>query len=89
MNKKLLRDLERHARSQYFDASDPDRSDLGTLDAARLVHVRIGENGTLYVSRLTEAGYRALGFVPCPGEAHSNPNIDHCHTCKPRWGWVR
>jgi hypothetical protein len=27
-------------------------------------------------------------LVPCPGEAHSNPWIDHCGHCAPRWGQV-
>lgn len=25
---------------------------------------------------------------PCNGEAHSNPHIDHCMVCLPRWGVV-
>jgi hypothetical protein len=24
----------------------------------------------------------------CPGEAHSNPHIDNCGSCAPRWGLV-
>lgn len=27
-------------------------------------------------------------FVPCDGEAHSNPHIDHCSLCAPHWGVV-
>lgn len=27
-------------------------------------------------------------LVPCPGEAHSNPFIDNCSLCAPRWGQV-
>ena len=27
-------------------------------------------------------------LVPCDGEAHSNPYIDNCHRCMPRWGLV-
>jgi hypothetical protein len=26
--------------------------------------------------------------VPCTGDAHSNPHIDHCMVCLPRWGVV-
>lgn len=26
------------------------------------------------------------GLVPCNGEAHSNPYIDNCMVCAPRWG---
>jgi hypothetical protein len=29
-----------------------------------------------------------IGEQACPGEAHANPLIDHCHTCAPRWGVV-
>jgi hypothetical protein len=25
-------------------------------------------------------------FIPCTGEAHGNPYIDHCMLCAPRWG---
>jgi hypothetical protein len=24
----------------------------------------------------------------CEGEAHSNPFIDNCGVCMPRWGWA-
>lgn len=27
-------------------------------------------------------------LVPCTGAAHSNPHIDNCGICAPRWGWV-
>lgn len=27
-------------------------------------------------------------LIPCPGEAHGNPNIDHCTICAPRWNQV-
>lgn len=27
-------------------------------------------------------------FDPCHGSAHSNPHIDNCSICAPRWGWV-
>lgn len=29
-----------------------------------------------------------LHAVPCPGEAHQNPLIDHCGLCTPLWGHV-
>jgi hypothetical protein len=29
---------------------------------------------------------KALGDMPCPGQAHSNPWIDNCLLCAPRWG---
>lgn len=25
---------------------------------------------------------------PCRGEAHSNPHIDNCGVCAPRWGFT-
>ncbi len=28
------------------------------------------------------------GDVKCPGDAHSNPYIDNCMICAPRWGIV-
>jgi hypothetical protein len=38
------------------------------------------------------AGILRAHFVvaerPCRGEAHSNPHIDHCSICAPRWGVV-
>jgi len=34
----------------------------------------------------TEAGIRLPR--PCPGEAHENPNIDHCSLCMPDWGII-
>ena len=27
-------------------------------------------------------------LVPCDGSAHSEPNIDHCGVCAPRWAVV-
>lgn len=27
-------------------------------------------------------------LLPCRGEAHENPHVDHCMLCAPRWGWV-
>lgn len=27
-------------------------------------------------------------MLPCTGEAHSNPHIDNCTLCAPRWGKV-
>ena len=27
-------------------------------------------------------------LVPCPGAAHSNPHIDNCSICAPKWGQV-
>ena len=35
--------------------------------------------------------FKAYGLTiprPCTGEAHSNPYIDNCGVCMPRWGWV-
>jgi hypothetical protein len=27
-------------------------------------------------------------MLPCPGDAHSNPYIDNCMICAPRWGEI-
>jgi hypothetical protein len=27
-------------------------------------------------------------LIPCDGEAHRNPFVDHCGQCAPRWGQV-
>ncbi len=35
--------------------------------------------------RPPRAGYK---LMECDGEAHSNPYIDHCLRCAPRWGWI-
>jgi hypothetical protein len=38
---------------------------------------------------LCDACAKEQGFlVPCHGEAHSNPFIDNCGVCMPRWGLV-
>jgi hypothetical protein len=40
--------------------------------------------------RLTDA-LAFYGIAPlgrCEGEAHSNPFIDNCHRCAPRWGFI-
>lgn len=34
-----------------------------------------------------EAFY-GLVTTACPGDAHSNPYIDTCLTCAPRWGFI-
>lgn len=38
------------------------------------------------IRALQEADVEPL--EPCQGEAHSNPFIDNCHRCAPRWGFV-
>jgi hypothetical protein len=32
--------------------------------------------------------YEIKPIVKCLGEAHSNPHIDSCGSCMPRWGWA-
>lgn len=40
-------------------------------------------------ARKSEYQRKATGrMIPCSGEAHSNPFIDHCMQCAPRWGTV-
>jgi hypothetical protein len=31
--------------------------------------------------------YGIAPIYKCLGEAHSNPFIDNCGSCMPRWGW--
>jgi hypothetical protein len=38
-----------------------------------------------------ERAFEAYGVAPlerCNGEAHSNPHIDNCGVCMPRWGVI-
>ena len=53
--------------------------------ASGLLEHRLEEKG-----ELTSEGARLIGmhFVPCTGAAHSNPHIDNCMCCAPRWGQV-
>lgn len=37
---------------------------------------------------VAHAGPPLPPLKPCPGGAHSNPYIDNCSTCAPRWGLV-
>jgi len=30
----------------------------------------------------------ACAWEACSGEAHSNPHIDNCNICAPRWGRI-
>lgn len=47
------------------------------------VHAGILDN---LLELLERAGLKPL--EPCGGEAHSNPFIDNCMRCAPRWGWL-
>lgn len=58
-----------------------------TEDAAREVVRAFEECG----KRARVVIFRADGhthLVPCDGDAHENPFIDHCGLCAPRWGLV-
>ena len=57
---------------EYVSALDP--ADLG---------------GEYLYDLLVDAGIprQQIRFAKCTGEAHSNPHIDHCPRCAPRWGW--
>jgi len=39
---------------------------------------------------MTKSTTKAVRYhaVKCPGEAHSNPNIDNCGLCAPLWGEI-
>lgn len=41
--------------------------------------------GTTMKTKQVKKGYH---LIPCPGEAHSNPYIDNCMLCAPRWGLI-
>lgn len=40
--------------------------------------------GRIVANTLRNEGIDPL--VRCAGEAHQNPNVDHCGKCAPRWG---
>lgn len=52
-----------------------------TRTRARTVTTDAGRIYPLVIQTVT-------GEKACPGEAHSNPYIDNCMTCAPRWGVV-
>jgi hypothetical protein len=35
-----------------------------------------------------DCGFDLKYLIECPGEAHSNPYIDNCSVCAPRWGYI-
>jgi hypothetical protein len=43
---------------------------------------------TTIIALTLEQEFQIPPLVPCTGEAHSNPHIDNCRSCAPRWGWV-
>lgn len=38
------------------------------------------------IEEMMEREYQVKPLVECTGEAHSNPHIDNCGLCSPRWG---
>jgi hypothetical protein len=40
------------------------------------------------ISRLLKEKYDIAPLERCEGSAHSNPHIDNCLQCAPRWGWT-
>lgn len=40
------------------------------------------------MAKKTKRPSEPMHLVACPGEAHSNPHIDNCGICAPRWGKV-
>ena len=77
---------------------DPEKT--GNTKCWHIIDMRTMESGNERMTRTqAESHARLLGrafrpcrdgyhFEPCPGEAHSNPNIDNCMVCAPRWGVV-
>ena len=72
-----------HARSGKMDAvtiaqnwieSKKFSAELGSV----LIYDRMAHHGKPQLWKVEK----------CPGEAHSNPRIDHCGVCMPRWGIV-
>ena len=59
-------------------------------EAQRVAEVPAGQVHTGLLANLVELlEHRGLKpLEPCGGEAHSNPFIDNCMRCAPRWGWV-
>ena len=54
----------------------------------RALTLSVSEAGVVAAIRkvLREQGIEPLR--PCNGEAHSNPHVDYCSRCMPRWEWV-
>ncbi len=52
--------------------------------APKLATVTTDDGRTFPVYQLQATGR----MVPCPGEAHSNPWIDNCMICAPKWGEI-
>lgn len=70
------------------EALDSGRCTNGRCSACHKVHCTDGGNdgpGHRVRVRPARKGYH---LVPCPGTAHSNPHIDNCGQCAPRWGWI-
>jgi hypothetical protein len=64
---------------------------IARKDAAKLIEeVRTlaarGNNIEAVAMALKRAGIPLL--AECSGEAHTNPHIDNCGVCAPRWGLV-
>jgi hypothetical protein len=38
--------------------------------------------------RIMEYPHHVPALTRCHGEAHTNPHIDNCGVCAPRWGWI-
>ncbi len=57
----------------------------------RIAEAHVGNLEPVHVLHLIASALERSGLAPlepCGGEAHSNPFIDNCHRCAPRWGWV-
>lgn len=40
------------------------------------------------IEKMLKQNFNVEPFRACTGEAHSNPHIDNCGVCAPRWEWV-
>ncbi len=79
---------EKHVSGISFENDET----IATLEAAI---VEFDRQAVLLSILSAEAGFpleyvqkKTGKMIPCDGEAHSNPHIDHCMVCMPRWGEV-
>lgn len=75
--------------TDYASAAGVELDDYATEEEARAAADRIeatpDADGIAPTCDVVRSGYR---LIPCDGEAHTNPHIDNCLRCAPRWGWV-
>jgi hypothetical protein len=69
--------------------------DISRADAAAMledvIDVLFSQGADYEKVDAIRSAFKARFTMPrsCQGEAHANPNIDHCSVCMPNWGTVR